>query len=45
MPENPEREINDCLDDIKNAVFGEQVRDAFIEAIQLCYNDILTYVV
>ena len=44
MPYNPEREIDDCLDDIKNAVFGEQVRDAFIEAIQLCYNDILTYV-
>lgn len=44
MPDNPEREIDDCLDDIKNAVFGEQVRDAFIEAIQLCYNDILTYV-
>lgn len=30
--------INEHVNRIRNAVFGEEVRDAFVTAIQLCYS-------
>lgn len=39
MPE--ERTIQDDLDDLRNAIHGEDVREALIHAINLCYDDIV----
>lgn len=39
MPE--ERAIQDDINDLRNAVHGEDVREALIHAINLCYNDIV----
>lgn len=34
-----EREIQDYLDDILNAVYGEEVRESIVGAIRKCYDD------
>lgn len=39
---NPE--MQECLDAFQNAVFGEDVRSALIKAIELCYEDVIKYV-
>ncbi len=39
---NPE--MQECLDTFQNAVFGEDVRSALIRAIELCYQDVIGYV-
>ena len=45
MPENPVlQNIEDCITEIRNAVFGEEVRFALIKAIELCHNDVYDYV-
>lgn len=40
---NPE--MQECLDTFQNAVFGEEVRSALIKAIELCYEDVIKYVI
>ena len=40
---NPE--MQECLDTFQNAVFGEDVRSALIKAIELCYEDVIKYVI
>lgn len=40
---NPE--MQECLDTFQNAVFGEDVRSALIKAIELCYKDVIKYVI
>lgn len=40
---NPE--MQKCLDTFQNAVFGEDVRSALIKAIELCYEDVIKYVI
>lgn len=40
---NPE--MQECLDTFQNAVFGEDVRSALIRAIELCYEDVIKYVI
>ena len=45
MPNNPVlQNIEDCVTEIRNAVFGEEVRSALIKAIELCHNDVYDYV-
>ena len=44
MPNNIEdldREIQECLDTFQNAVFGEDVRSALIQAIEICYEKVV----
>lgn len=38
-------DIDECLAAFKNATFGEEVRDALIRAIELCYADVVRYVI
>lgn len=39
---NPE--MQECIDKFQNAVFGEEVRNALVKAIELCYQDVISYV-
>ena len=44
MPNNIEdldQEIQECLDTFQNAVFGEDVRSALIQAIEICYEKVV----
>lgn len=44
MPNNIEdldQEIQGCLDTFQNAVFGEDVRSALIQAIEICYEKVV----
>ena len=44
MPNNIEdldQEIQKCLDTFQNAVFGEDVRSALIQAIEICYEKVV----
>lgn len=44
MPNNIEdldQEIQGCLDTFQNAVFGEDVRSALIQAIEICYKKVV----
>lgn len=44
MPNNIEdldQEIQGCLDTFQNAVFGEDVRSALIQAIEICYEKVI----
>ena len=48
MPGNLESldsEMQDCIDDFQNAVFGEEVRSALIRAIEICYEKVIEQVV
>lgn len=37
--------MQECLDTFQNAMFGEDVRSALIKAIELCYEDVIKYVI
>ena len=39
--EDLDREIQECLDTFQNAVFGEDVRSALIQAIEICYEKVV----